>query len=301
MAPWCGSAQLSPELGVNSAVVRAQQADIGATLQGNVIEDGAHASPELAVLLAGLSETAPGDPPAVARTGVAARDAAWWYGLRLRLGLAETYPHLVDLPRDYAADPAKRWPLILYLGNADDRGDDLQRVRTSGLAGLIHQGKQLPAVVVSPQCPADEWWSTLVLSRLLDDICAKYRVDPDRIYVTGISAGGDGAWALALAQPERLAAVIPICGESDPADAARLRDLPIWAFHGLDDNVVPVSETTGMIEAIRQAGGQPRLTLLPHTGHDAWDIAYADEGLYKWLFAQKRGQPDPLPAPAALP
>ncbi len=286
------TAQFPAEAGLDPALVRAQQTDIGPAIQNNLIDDDNNGAPGFAVLLASLSETSPADPPAVARTNAAARDAAWWYGLRQRLGLTETYPYLVDLPHDYNADSGKRWPLILFLDNAADRGTDPPIVRRSGLAGLVHDGRQLPAVLISPVCPEGEGWDTEILSHLLDEVEAKYCIDADRIYVSGISAGGDGAWALALAQPERFAAVVPICGESDPSDAARLVHLPLWAFHGLKDQIIPVAETVTMIQVIRQAGGHPHLTLFPDAGHNSWDLAYANEALYTWLFAQKRGQPE---------
>jgi predicted esterase len=183
-------------------------------------------SEPIAILLASLSETAPGDPPAVERTGAVARNEAWWYRLRQHIGLTPTYKYLIDLPQGYDADPNKRWPLILFLHGSGERGSDLGQVRTAGLAGAIARGRQLPAIVVSPQCPANESWSEQVLSHLLDEVEANHRVDPDRVYVTGTSAGGDETWDFALAHPERLAAIVPMSGETDPADAARLQQLP---------------------------------------------------------------------------
>ena len=300
--PLPATATLPPALGLDPVVLRNQQHEIGEAIATGAIDDDGNGSPQLAVLLAGLSETSPGDPPAVERTNVVARDAAWWYGLRKQIGLTPRYPYLVDLPRDYDADPSKPWPLILFLHSAADRGTDLKAVRVSGLAGRIHAGLELPAIVVSPQCPAGEPWSMEVLSQLLDEVGAKYRVDPDRISVTGISAGGDGTWDFGLTHPERLAAIVPINGESDPTDTARLKNLPVWAFHGEKDQSVPVGQTIAMINGIRQAGGHPHLTLFPDAGHEAtWDQAYATEALYPWLLAQKRGAPEVLtpgvPAP----
>jgi hypothetical protein len=289
------TAQLPPQLGLDPAVLRNQQREIGQVLANPLKTDDGRIPTEMAILLAGLSETSPTDPPAFEHDNVTARDAEWWYGLRQRLGLTPTYHYLVDLPRDYQADSNKKWPLLLFLDHSDAAGDDLQLVRTSGLPGLINQGKQLPAIVVSPQCPGNESWSIPILSHLLDEMQIKYRVDPDRIYLTGCSSGGDETWNFALTHPDRLAAIVPIAGESDPADAARLVHLPVWAFHGKKDEVVPVVQTIRMVDAIRQAGGQPHLTLFPDAGHQAsWDQAYAMDALYTWLFAQKRGQPEVL-------
>lgn len=285
------TAQLPPEIGLNPVVLQKQGPEIGEAIKLGFVGD-ADVSPALPILLAGLSETSPDDPPAVERTNVIARDADWWAGLRQRLGLPQEYDYLADLPKDYDADPGKRWPLILFLHGGNQHGHNLQLVREIGLPHLLAQGKQIPAIVISPQCPWGEQWRTQVLSHLLDEVCAKYRVDSDRIYLTGLSMGGDGTWEMALAHPERFAAIVPIAGEGDFADAVRIKDIPTWTFQGQKDDIVPPSETIGMVDAIRQAGGHPHLTLFPSVGHDAWNEAYDMDALYTWLLAQKRGQPE---------
>jgi len=289
--PMTASAQLPSGTGIDPAVLSHQEHEIGEAIKYGFFGDDT-APADLAILLAGLSEISPNDPPAVNRTGVAARDENWWFGLRQRLGLAQNYQCLLDLPKGYDADVARRWPLILYLHGGDQKGHDLQLVRKSGLLLAVTNGRQLPAIIVSPQCPWYNGWSVPVLSQLLDDVCAKYRVDPDRIYLTGISAGGDATWDFALAHPDRFAAIVPIAGEGDPADAARIKDLPIWAFQGEKDDVVPPDLTIHMVDALQQVGGHPHLTLFPNAGHDSWDQAYATDALYTWLMAQKRGQPE---------
>jgi hypothetical protein len=292
--PMTVSAQIPPGTGVDPAVLRNQQQEIGDAIKNTFCGDG-DISPDLAILLAGLSETPPGDPPAVQRNDVYARDADWWFELRKRLGLIKDYPYLLDLPADYGADPSRRWPLILYLHSNAQLGNDLRLVRSSGLAGVIASGRKLPAIVLSPQCPAGEPWSVGILFQMLDEISAKYRVDPDRVYLTGISGGGDLVWALATAQPQRFAAMAPIAGEGDPADAARIRDIPMWVFQGGKDQVVPAIQVIGMVNAVRQAGGHAHLTLFPEAGHyDSWGRAYGTDALYPWLLAQKRGQPEIL-------
>ena len=125
----------------------------------------------------------------------------------------------------------------------------------------------------------------------MDDIAAKYRVDKDRIYLTGLSMGGFGTWSLAAAHPERFAAIVPICGGGNPADAAKLKNLPIWVFHGAKDPVVPPERSESMVKAIKAAGGNVKLTVYPDAGHDAWTATYENPELYRWLFAQKRGAP----------
>jgi len=295
------NAQMPSEL-VDPAVSKSQQTNIGETIKKGFF-GSIWANSDVAILLAGLSETSPQDPPAVARTNVLTRNADWWDELRQKLGLNENYQYLVDLPTGYTNDPNKKWPLILFLHGLGECGTDLQQVRKNGLAKLMAAGKQLPAIVISPQCPPPPhgWWETRTLAHLLDEVSVKYRIDPDRVYVTGLSMGGFGSWSLALLLPDRFAAVVPICGGGDPADAARLAHLPIWAFHGQQDTTVPVTMTTDMITAIRKAGGHPHLTIYPDLNHNSWDRAYATEALYTWLLAQKRGQPEVkvpgIPAP----
>ena len=231
-----------------------------------------------------------GAGPDLERTRPYARDTAWWWELKKRVGLAQVYSYLEYLPDGYEADTSKKWPLIMFLHGSGERGSNLQKVNNTGLPQLIARGKKVPAIIVSPQCPVNVWWSEPELSAFLDEVCAKYRVDTDRISVTGLSMGGFGAWALALEHPDRFSAIAPICGGGDPADAARLKALPVWAFHGGKDDVVSPQMSREMVKAIRNAGGKPHLTIFPKDGHDSWTDAYSMPALYAWLVAQKRGE-----------
>jgi len=150
----------------------------------------------------------------------------------------------------------------------------------------------VPAIVVSPQRPEFQTWDLQVLAHLLDSLQAQYPVDPDRVYLTGVSAGGDLTWDLALLEPEKFAAIVPMSGESDVDDAARLRHVPVWGFNGGSDAIVPPRLMQAMVDAVRAAGGQAHLTIIPGAGHNCWDQAYATDALWTWLFAQKRGQPE---------
>jgi predicted peptidase len=203
-----------------------------------------------------------------------------------------TYPYLIQLPDDYAERPS--WPLILFLHGSGERGDSLPKLNAQGLPKLIAAGKKFPAIVVSPQCPENEDWKPAVLSSLLDEVSAKYRIDPDQISVTGISMGGYGAWALALSFPDRFSALVPICGGGTPSEADKIRKLPIWVFHGEKDNAVSVELSLQMVKALREAGGHPHLTLYADVGHNSWTPAYDTEVLYPWLLAQRRGAPEIL-------
>ncbi len=196
--------------------------------------------------------------------------------------------YLLTLPAGYEADSGKRWPLLVFLHGSGERGADLERVRKQGLPKYIDAGHALPFIVVAPQCPDDEWWNLPAIEAFVAAMVRTYRVDPERIYLTGLSMGGFGVWALAARHPERYAAVIPICGGGETKWAARLRDLPVWAFHGVRDTAVPVVRSQEMVDAIRAAGGSPRLTLYPEAGHDAWTETYANDEIYTWLRSHRR-------------
>jgi pimeloyl-ACP methyl ester carboxylesterase len=291
------TAQFPAEFGLDPKVVSGQQLEIGSTIQDMLIRFESGRAPEsVAILVAGLSEMSPHDSPAFLSHSPDIRNEAWWFAMQTRLGLETEYRHLVDLPKGYDADPAKRWPLILFLHHADAGGNNINDVRTCALAGLINRGMQVPAIVVSPQRGDAQKWNIPALNHLIDEIEAQYRVDPDHVYVTGVSAGGDLTWDLALVHPERFAAIVPMSGETDPRDAARLRHVPVWAFQGGKDPYVPPDLPETMIAAVRQAGGHAHLTLYPDAGHDCWDAAYSTDALWTWLFAQKRGQPE-VPTP----
>ncbi len=194
--------------------------------------------------------------------------------------------YLLYLPKHY--DKQKSWPLLLFLHGAGERGDDLELVKKHGPPKLIAKGKEFPFIVVSPQCSADVWWEPIELTALLDKIIDTHNVDEDRIYVTGLSMGGFGTWRLAAYTPDRFAAIAPICGGGEAYWARRFRHLPTWAFHGAKDKGVPVERSQEMIDALKENGGQPKLTIYPDAGHDSWTETYHNPQFYEWLLAQRR-------------
>jgi predicted peptidase len=156
---------------------------------------------------------------------------------------------------------------------------------------------KLPCILIAPQCPARQRWLPLAVNNLLDELALKYRVDVDRIYLTGVSMGGYGSWDTAAAYPQRFAAVVPIAGGGEIEDAPRLKDLPIWAFHGAKDSVVPIEKDQRIIDAIQKISGRVRFTIYPEADHDfAGVFPYQREDLFPWLLAQKRGHPAEPPA-----
>jgi predicted peptidase len=211
--------------------------------------------------------------------------------------LEQELDYLLFLPKDYEAERPQGWPMILFLHGAGERGDDLARVKVHGPPRLVEDDPNFPCIVVSPQCPAGQVWDNSALLGLLDQITTQHNVDRNRVYLTGLSMGGYGAWSLGLAHPERFAALAPICGGGERISvmlASRnhlddLVQLPIWAFHGAQDPVVPLEESQRMVDAMKRLGvADVRLTVYPEARHDAWTQTYADEEFFDWLFKQTR-------------
>jgi predicted peptidase len=194
------------------------------------------------------------------------------------------------LPQEYDKDKNKLWPLVLFLHGAGERGDDLEKLKAHGPPKLAAQGRRFPFIILAPLCPKDSWWNNEInnVIELLDEIESNYNVDRSRIYLTGISMGGYGVWGLAAEIPGRLAAIAPICGGGDPANATLIKDIPMWVFHGDKDPTVPLEKSQEMVDAVRAAGGNPRLTVYPGVEHDSWTITYESDEFWQWLQQQKR-------------
>jgi predicted peptidase len=183
----------------------------------------------------------------------------------------------------------QRWPLLFFLHGAGERGTDLRGVLRHGPPKIARQQPDFPFVVVAPQCPPERRWEVAPLLHVLDTALQDLPIDPARVYLTGISMGGAGAWRLAIAAPNRFAALVPICGYGDPASVAALRQLPTWVLHGARDLVVRQERSQEMVTALAQAGGTVKLTIYPDAGHDgAWERAYSDPQLFAWLLQHQR-------------
>ena len=203
--------------------------------------------------------------------------------------------YLLFLPADYAKDTKKKWPLMLFLHGAGERGTNLNVVAVHGPPKLVQERPDFPFIVVSPQCPAGKTWTEEVILSLLDEVIESHRVDVTRIYLTGLSMGGYGTWAMVASRPELFAAVAPICGDGDPlkivlsgAKKDAIKSLPVWAFHGGKDNVVPLAESERMVKALKDIGNDAKLTVFPEAGHDSWTEAYNKPELYDWLLQHSR-------------
>ena len=205
--------------------------------------------------------------------------------------------YLAYVPEGYSRKAGKRWPLVLFLHGAGERGTNLQRVAMHGPPKLVRQGKEFPFVLMAPQCPEGERWQNDALLKLLDHVVRDYAVDPNRVYLTGLSMGGYGTWKLAVAHPEKFAAIVPICGGGETIDvllaarerAAALKSLPVWAFHGAKDPVVSLEESERMVNALKKLGSQQvKLTVYPEAQHDSWTETYNNPQLYEWLLQHQR-------------
>lgn len=200
--------------------------------------------------------------------------------------------YLMYLPKGYNESDAKL-PMMLFLHGRGESYGPLSLVAKWGPPLMVSEGHDFPFILVSPQCPGDDSWSKPSqqkrLSELLDSIVSNYRVDTDRVYLTGLSMGGYGSWRLAADQPDRFAAVVPVCGGGSPDDAEALKAIPIWVFHGDQDKAVPFQKSVEMVDAIKAVGGTSiRFTSLEHIGHNCWSATYASPELYDWMLKQKR-------------
>jgi predicted peptidase len=210
--------------------------------------------------------------------------------------------YLLFLPHDYAAQRTARWPLLLFLHGAGERGTNIWRADIHGPNKYIAAHPDFPFILLTPQCPSNQAWSGEILSALLDETMKKYRVDTNRVYLTGLSLGGFGVWDLALACPQRFAAVIPIAGGGNdlpillagsgyapPENVAALKGLAFWAFHGAKDNVVAPDESERMIAALKRLGvAEAKITIYPDATHNSWERTYNNPEIYDWLLQHSR-------------
>lgn len=224
-----------------------------------------------------------------------------------------TYKYRVWLPHHYTK--LHHWPVVLYLHGSGERGTDNLRQVSLGLGPALERyGERYKAIVVFPQADFEREWygetESMAMAELANAI-REFHGDPRRIYLTGISMGGAGAWYMAR-HNRKWAAIVPVCGEvarrpddpfpSDPPpDVARIVGspnpyatlatqigrTPVWAFHGAKDETVPVTESRSMVAALRQSGANVRYTEYPNGAHDVWDAAYADPGMVHWMLQQK--------------
>ncbi len=190
---------------------------------------------------------------------------------------------LLFIPRQYAEQDA--WPLILFLHGSGERGTNVDSIKKHGTPRYVDSNPSFPFIVVSPQLPTSlSRWETSALADLLDEVVCRYAVDVNRIYVTGLSMGGIGTWAMAISYPDKIAAIAPVSGWGFPDEAATIRHIPAWVFHGSDDTAVPLRRAQEMVDALRAVGGNVTFTVYPGLDHsDTWPPTYEASALYDWF------------------
>ena len=207
--------------------------------------------------------------------------------------------YLLFLPQTYTGAPDVKWPLLIFLHGLSKRGDTreaLEIIKLDGPPKIVEDRSDFPFILLSPQCPSETYWYPVFdrLDALIEAVTTTYAVDESKVYLTGLSMGGFGTWRLALKHPGQFAAVVPIAGgyifesEEVPEDICVLKDLPIWVFHGGEDEAVPSWQSQIMVDALRQCPANVRNTHYADANHaDAWKRAYADPELYTWLLEQR--------------
>ncbi len=192
-------------------------------------------------------------------------------------------------PEGYDSDATEEFGILLFLHGGGESGGTLDELTQSGPPKMLVEGKQFPFLVLAPQNPhKKKWWNTEALIQLLDKVVEENRVDPKRIYLSGLSRGGNAAWSLAVQHPEKFAAMAVVCGMAPLPYAHWInKEMPIWVFHGDQDEVIPVSESDNMVKKLKSMGYKVKYTRYKGVGHNSWGKAYTTDGLYTWLSEQK--------------
>jgi pimeloyl-ACP methyl ester carboxylesterase len=202
--------------------------------------------------------------------------------------------YLSYLPKGYAADTVRKWPLVIYLHGGSDRGANLKKLYSSGIPDQIYRGREFPFIMLAPQSPEHLRWSTDDwFENFFQEVTARYQIDTDRVYLTGPSLGGSGTWYIAARYPETFAAIAPISGFTSHLDYIdknidKLFNLPVWAFHGRLDTVVPFEETERIVRRLEGKNRNLRFSPEPDLGHAIHWQVYPGQEIYDWLLQYDR-------------
>jgi predicted peptidase len=217
----------------------------------------------------------------------------------LYIANSDTLPY--GLREPLKITPNEKYPLVIFLHGAGERGKDNEKqVKHIQIMFNHNTLNKYPSFVLAPQCPEKQMWSDIASGKLsatptrpmqlfidlLEEILRDYPIDPKRIYITGVSMGGFGTWDLLARFPQRFAAAVPICGGGDERTAEKIKHIPMWVFHGAEDEVVSPKHSRRMVTAIQNAGGSPGYTEYPGIKHNSWTTAYKEPHLMPWLFRQ---------------
>ena len=211
--------------------------------------------------------------------------------LSININQSHKLKYFIYFPNDYLT---KKYPLVLFLHGAGERGTNLKDIEIHGLPKLVKNGKKFPFIIIAPQCPLNLWWSDPLpvdlLSKLVNYMVMKYRIHKNHVFCTGLSMGGYGTLALSIKNPKLFSAIIPICGGVDIKnffDILNLKDLPIWLFHGDKDEVIPLENSQSIYKVLKPVNKNIKLTVYKGVDHNSWDRAYDDNELYKWMLSYK--------------
>lgn len=201
------------------------------------------------------------------------------------VSVSQTLEYYLYFPPEYEGAETKKFPLLLFLHGGGESGGDLEMIRKNGPPKLLAEGNDFPFLILAPQNPhKKQWWDVRAVMALLDNIVSEYQVDTDRLYLTGLSRGGSASWEIATQYPDTFAAMAVVCGMAPVPYAHWLnKSMPVWVFHGTDDPVIPFSESEDMVLKLKEMGYDVRFTAYEGVGHNSWEKAYLEEGLYEWF------------------
>ncbi len=201
----------------------------------------------------------------------------------------ENLQYYLYYPEGYYSNETKEFGLLLFLHGGGESGEALIELKKHGPPKMMAEGYPFPFLVLAPQNPYEKrWWDVRAVKQLLDTIVEENRVDPKRIYLTGLSRGGSAAWELAVQYPDKFAALAVVCGMTPVPYAHWLnKKMPIWVFHGVEDEVISVSESDAMVKKLKAMGRKVRYTRYEGVGHSSWTKAYKTDELYEWMNEQK--------------
>ena len=205
-----------------------------------------------------------------------------------KVSIGVDYPYTLQFPEGY--DGREQLPLLIFLHGSGERGDNLDLVRVHGPWKFLSSNPGYRFIVLAPQCKMGEVWDPYKLDILIDEIVSSHPVDPGRIYLTGLSMGGFGTWDLAMLHPGRFAALAPVCGASNlhRLAAQKVKDLPIWVFHGALDETVPYQLSARVVKELEGMGANVQFTSYPLAGHDSWTETYQNRELYDWFLLHEK-------------
>ena len=197
------------------------------------------------------------------------------------------YDYLLYLPDEYQKEWKKDFPLVIFLHGASLRGNDLNLLKKYGIPRLIDRGDKFDFIIASPQCPSGKYWDTENwFDNLHAELTSKYRVDTNRIYLTGMSMGGFGTWNTAMEYPQKFAAIVPVCGGGDVKNICKIKHVPVWAFHGTADPVISFKKSERLVKELLECNGIVQFTRLEGEGHEIQRI-YEDREIYSWMLMHR--------------